>query len=165
MQKATFFSMGMLAGIVVLLAFALLYQINENELQASSSSLLRQDLSGAETICVQGGSGPDMRDMLWVLYRRKGRPKAAPAPEENTGRRPGRAPEEPPPNVAGEFQLTLAVYELGQASRGRLTLKGVRDITYDVEVPELNSGQPSVRDIKSQLEDAARREADRSKRK
>lgn len=163
MHKWTFFSMGMLAGIVVLLAFALLYQINENELQAANSGLMSQDFSGAETICVQGGTAPDTRDLLWVLYRRRGKPKPTAPAEEASGRRTSRDKNETPVEVGGEFQLTLAAYQIAQGSRGGLTLRAVRDITYDIEVPELNNGQPAVRDIKKQLEDAARREAERKK--
>ena len=138
MQKWTFFSMGMMAGIILLLVFMLLSQQGENLAYANS---MRQDVAGQTgTTMSTGGTQQQITDMVWVLYRRKG----------------GKSGGGSSTKITGDSRLTLACYKVSSGSRGRMSLISVRDITYDVEVVEWPAQTPSVREIKKQLEKESR---------
>ena len=117
--------MGIMAGIIFVLAFLLLAQHNEQVAYASSSP---QDTGGAGgTFMATGGTGQNQTDMIWILYRRAGKRKT-----------PGKTSTA---NLAGPNRLTLCAYRMGQGNRPRMQLLSARDISYDVEMLEYsNSG-------------------------
>lgn len=139
MQKWSIFATGVMAGIIVVLVVTLLAQQNEN---LAYAGMMKQDVGGATgTFMQSGGTGQQLNDVVWILYRRPGQP----AEDGDTTDK-----------VTGDYKLSLAAYRIGQGSKAKMELLAVRDISWDIEIPEYNS-IPAVRTIKKELEDASKK--------
>ena len=127
--------MGIMAGIIFVLAFLLLAQHNEQVAYASSSP---QDTGGAGgTFMATGGTGQNQTDMIWILYRRgvvrkTGKDAAAMA------------------KLTGPNRLTLCAYRMGQGTRPKMQFLSARDISFDVEMLDFNSS-PTVNSVVREL--------------
>ena len=145
MRKWGFFTMGIMAGIIFVLAFMLLAQHYEQVAYASSSP--QEGMTGGSgTFIATGGTGQNQTDMIWILYRRRG--KTAAAGGSSTA------------GLAGPNRLTLCAYRMGQGSRPKMQLLSARDISYDVEMLDYNS-LPEVNRVVSDLRKLRKREKDR----
>ncbi len=137
MRKWGFFSMGIMAGIIFVLAFLLLAQHYEQVAYASSSPQ-GVGAGGGGTFIATGGTGQNQTDMVWILYRRgkaRGTGKEAAAMAKLTG-----------PN-----RLTLCAYRMGQGGRPKMMLLSARDISYDVEMLEYNNSGTTVNTVIKEL--------------
>ncbi len=90
-------------------------------------------MGGGGTFIATGGTGQNQTDMIWILYRRgvvrkTGKDAAAMA------------------KLTGPNRLTLCAYRMGQGSRPKMQLLSARDISYDVEMLDLNSS-PEVKQV------------------
>ena len=86
-----------------------------------------------------GGSQPNIADLIWVLQK-----KTMP-------RKPGADPKD---IIANKTEhVILAAYQVKNQGRS-MKLVAVRDISFDLDVPEYMNEKPSVRDIVTELKKA-----------
>jgi hypothetical protein len=130
MQKWTFFSMGVMAGLILLLGGALLAQGREPTAYAAMQGVDNQ----GKFIMGIGGSEPSKNDMLWVLHEHK--PMA-------TGVRTG---DEGDAKVMKNTRMALCLYKITK-NGDSMKLIAVRDIAYDIELLEFNQETPKVKEI------------------
>lgn len=136
MQKWGYFTMGIMAGIIFVLAFLLLSQQRDSLAWAHPSPLA----PGEEGIFLTvGGTEQQKNDLVWVLFTRDGSSGDPEAGKFGSGKR-----------------VSLAAYRMEHGSKGRMELLSVRDITYDLEIVDWQS-EPSVREIRKKLEDEAKK--------
>lgn len=132
MQKWGFFSMGIMAGIIVVLLSALLMQHRE-PLANAAPPLPQADAGQNGLIMGIGASQQNQNDICWVLFRR-------PAPRKAAG-------GDPKDVVAQKDErISLAAYQIGNGARS-MKLSAVRDISFDLDILELGNDKPSVKDI------------------
>ncbi|HXG62469.1 MAG TPA: hypothetical protein VNO22_13925 [Planctomycetota bacterium] len=129
MQKWSYFSMGIMSGIIAVLLTVVVLQ--NREPRAEASPLQTADsAAGAGLLIGTGASQSNMNDILWVIYKR---------PAE-TG----------PSDLKKSERLTLCCYQVSNGAR-TIKLAAVRDITYDMDLLELSNDRPHVRDIVEDL--------------
>jgi hypothetical protein len=131
MQKWGYFAMGTMAGIILVLTFALLGQQQGNLAHASSYV---QD--GPGTLHISRGSATQNQDdCLWVLHKHPPliKPKETGDKEMQKGEK-----------------MSLLLYRITKNGEA-MKLVAVRDISYDEELMELYNERPSVKDIYEQL--------------
>ena len=133
MQKWGFFSMGIMAGIIVVLLSALLMQNREPLAYAAPSPLTQADAGQNGLIMGIGASQQNQNDICWVLFRRAAPRKAAGG--------------DPKDVVAQKDErISLAAYQIGNGARS-MKLSAVRDISFDLDILELANDKPSVKDM------------------
>lgn len=133
MQKWTYFSMGIMAGLILLLGGALLMQGREPAAHAAPQSV---DNQGAFTLAV-GSSEPNRYDMLWVLHKHQPHPKLRIRGEDDAG------------ILKGE-QITLCLYKVERQGE-RMKLVAARDIAYDIELQDFNQETPTAKEVLENL--------------
>src|SRR5262245_64430201 len=121
MQKWTYFTMGIMAGLIFLLGGALLMQGREST--AYAAPMQGVDNQGKFTLAT-GSSEPNRYDMLWVLHQHAPHPKLRIRGDEDSG------------ILKGE-QLTLVLYKIERQGE-RMKLVAARDIAYDIELQDYN---------------------------
>jgi hypothetical protein len=129
MQKWSYFSMGIMSGIIAVLLTVVV--LENREPRAEASPLQTADsAAGAGLLIGTGASQANQNDILWVIYKR---------PAE-TG----------PSDVKKSERLTLCCYQVSNGAR-TIKLAAVRDISYDMDLMELSNDRPHVRDIVEEL--------------
>lgn len=143
-QKWAYFAMGLMSGIIVLLAFAVLDRHNANLAYARSYSPQDDDGPGALRI-ISGGSQQNLQDIVWIVHKHRTLPNLA---------RALKASETGGPDdkslVDHDNRLSLLLYKVernGQAMK----LVAARDITYDEQMIDYNTEKPKVREILDEL--------------
>jgi hypothetical protein len=129
MQKWTYFSMGIMAGLILLLGGALLMQGREPAAHAAPQSV---DNQGKFTLAV-GSSEPNRYDMLWVLNEHQPHPKLRVRGEDDAG-------------ILKGTQITLCLYKVERQGE-RMKLVAARDIAYDIELQDYNQEAPTAKDV------------------
>ena len=139
MQKWGFFSMGIMAGVIVLLLSALLMQNREPLAYASPAPLTQAADAGQNGLIMGiGSSSQGINDICWVLFKRPAPRKAA-------------AGSDPKDVVAQKDErITLAAYQIMNGARS-MKLASVRDISFDLDILELANDKPSVKDMVEHL--------------
>lgn len=133
MQKWSYFSMGIMAGIIAVLLTVVILQNREPMAHAAPQSA---DAGSGGLIMGTGGAQTQTNDVVWVLYKR-------PAP-----RKPGADPKD---IIASRTEmLTLAGYQVANGARG-MKLVAVRDISFDMEMVEYKNDKPEVMEIVTEL--------------
>ncbi len=130
MQKWTYFSMGIMAGLILLLGGALLMQGREPA--AHAVPMQSVDNQGQFLFAV-GSSEPNRYDMLWVLHRHAPHPKLRIRGEEDAG------------ILKGE-QITLCLYKVERQGE-KMKLAAARDIAYDIELQDYNQENPTAKEV------------------
>jgi hypothetical protein len=131
MQKWGFFSMGIMAGIIVVLLSALIMQQREPLAYAGVPAPQAADAGSGGLIMGIGASQQNQNDICWVLYKH-----TVPA-------RPGSDPKD---IVSQKTErISLAAYQIGNGARS-MKLAAVRDISFDLDILEINNDKPSVKD-------------------
>ncbi len=135
MQKWGFFAMGAMAGIIVVLSFALLSQ-QQSGLAYAATSGAQGDDSSNKLVVMAGMSNQNQADMLWIVHKHQ----------------PLLKPKDQDKDLQKADHTTLSLYKITKNGEG-MKLVAVRDISYDEELTELNitREQPTVRDIYEQL--------------
>jgi hypothetical protein len=128
MQKWTYFTMGIMAGLVLLLGGALLVQGREPAAYAMQSV----DSQGGFTLAT-GSSEPNRYDMLWVLHKHPPHPKLRIRGDDDAG------------ILKGE-QMTLCLYKIERQGE-RMKLVAARDIAYDIELQDFNQEPPTAKEV------------------
>ena len=133
MQKWGFFSMGIMAGIIVVLFSALLMQQREPlAYGAVPTPAQAADSGNGGLIMGIGASQQNQNDICWIVFKRNAPPK------------PGSDPKDV---VASKSErISLAAYQIGNGARS-MKLAAVRDISFDLDILEVNNDKPSVKDI------------------
>lgn len=128
MQKWTYFTMGIMAGLILLLGGALLMQGRETTAHAMQGV----DNQGA-FIVATGSSEPNRYDMLWVLHKHLPHPKLKVRGEEDSG------------VLKGEL-MSLCLYKIERQGE-KMKLVAVRDMAYDVELRDYNQESPTAKEV------------------
>lgn len=135
MQKWGVFSMGIMAGIIVVLLSALLLQNREPQAYAATAPATQSADAGHEGLIMGiGASQQNQSDICWVLFKRAAPRKAAAGAD--------------PKDVVSQKdeRITLAAYQIGNGARS-MKLAAVRDISFDLDILEIANDKPSVKDI------------------
>ena len=135
MQKPMWFSMGLMSGIIAVLLTIVVMQGREPVAHAQAGGLL----GSGDLMMRSGGSQPNIADLIWVLQKKK------------MPRKPGADPND---IIANKTEhVILAAYQVKNQGRS-MKLVSVRDISFDLDVPEYMNEKPSVRDIVTELKKA-----------
>jgi len=130
MQKWGFFSMGIMAGVIVVLLSALL--MREREPQAYATVPQAADAGSGGLIMGIGASQQNQNDICWIVYKHTVAPKPGSDPKDIVMQKTER--------------ISLAAYQISNGARG-MKLAAVRDISFDLDILEINNEKPSVKDI------------------
>jgi hypothetical protein len=133
MQKWTYFSMGIMAGLILLLGGALLMQGRE----PSAYAMQGVDSQGKFTMGV-GSSEPNKYDMLWVLHEHPPHPKLKMRGEDDDA------------SIQKGQRISLCLYKIEKQGE-KMRLIAARDIAYDVEIIEFGQEKPTVREVMDTL--------------
>ena len=145
MQKWSYFSMGIMAGLIMLLLTVVIMQSHENKAYAFPPAALQAaDNTGQGLMLATGGATSQQADILWVIHKHK-----APA-------RAGGGDTKDIVSTKDE-RITLCCYQVLTGGR-KIKLVGVRDISFDMDLMELENDKPSVRDIVEALKKNAPKE-------
>ena len=129
MQKWTYFSMGIMAGLILLLGGALLMQGRETTAHAAMQAVDNQ----GKYILATGSSEPNRYDMLWVLHEHAPHPKLKARGEEAAG-------------ILKQTQMTLCLYKIERQGE-KMKLVAARDIAYDIELQDYNQETPTAKEV------------------
>lgn len=119
MKPYSWFLMGAMSGVILVLGYALMARDNAGSAYAQTA--LSEGQSGL--LVASGGVLQSTNDIFWVLYKRP--------PTEKERKILGK-------NFEGPDRLTLCTYRVmpggGHSGQGRVVLIGIRDITYDLKL-------------------------------
>ncbi len=135
MQRWSQFSVGLMAGIIVVLLTIVILQNREPQAHAVAPQSV--DSSGGLIMGV-GGSQTQLNDLVWVLWKH-------PAPKRPVG-----ADTKDGITTSKDERLTLCCYQVANGARS-MKLVGVRDISFDMDVVEYRNEKPTVNDIVTEL--------------
>lgn len=142
-QKWSFFAIGVMAGIIAVLGYALIVQAHGPKAHAQAGGGDTNPQAGITV--ATGGSQQNINDVCWILYKHQKPQKA-----DDTGGTTAT-------DVTNKTEhLSLACYQVTNNARG-LKLVGVRNISWDMDLLELNNEKPSVVDIVKALRDEQKR--------
>jgi hypothetical protein len=125
-SKWMYFTTGIMAGIIAVLLTVVIAQNREPQAWAAPQSV---DNTGAGLMMGTGGCQSQIQDICWVIYKR---------PATSKGDKEG--------VLSKSERITLCCYQVENGAR-KMKLVGVRDITFDVDVYELENDKPTVKDI------------------
>ncbi len=146
MHKWSFFLMGLMAGLIAVLAAALLMQGREPQAFAQGATV---DNAGGGLVMGIGGSQTQMSDILWVLYKHPAGKRAGADPNSIT--------------TSKDERLTLCCYQVSNGARG-MRLAAVRDISFDMDLIGWNNEKPFVQEIIAELKKTQLLEKQRDKK-
>jgi hypothetical protein len=142
MQKWSYFSVGIMAGIIAVLLTVVVMQNREPAAWAAPATPQAVDNTGAGLMMGTGASQQNQMDILWVVYKRPAAKRAGADAKDA---------------VAKDERITLCAYQIGNGAR-QVKLAAVRDISYDMDLLELANDRPHVKDIVDELRKQARDE-------
>jgi hypothetical protein len=131
MQKWTYFSMGIMAGLILLLGGALLMQGREPS--AYAAPMQGVDNQGKFTVAV-GSSEPNRYDMLWVLHEHPPHPKLKVRGEDGDA------------GIMKGQLMSLCLYKIERQGE-KMKLVAARDIAYDIELQDYNQETPTAKEV------------------
>ena len=140
MQKWTYFSMGVMAALILLLGGALLMQGREQMAYAAPQGVDNQ----GQFIVATGSSEPNRYDMLWILHKHAPHPKLKLRGDEEGG------------IMKGE-QITLCLYKIERQGE-KMKLVAARDIAYDIELQDYNQESPTAKEVLETLKKRMRKD-------
>ncbi len=126
-QKWSFFAMGVMSGLILVLGYALLMVSHQNPAHAMQSV----DSGGKFTLAT-GSTTQGVIDLLWVLHEHPPHPGLKSREEDSKVLKPTR--------------ISLCLYK-STKNGDSMKLMAARDIAYDIEFMDYNQEKPSVRDI------------------
>lgn len=130
MQKWSYFSMGIMAGIIAVLLTVVVMQ--NREPLAHASTVQSVDNTGSGLMMGVGASQQNQNDIVWVVYKRPAPRKAGADAKESL--------------ISKDERITLACYQIGNGAR-QMKLAAVRDISFDLDIVEIANDRPHVKDI------------------
>lgn len=139
-QKWTFFAIGAMAGIIAILSFALALQTMTPKAHAQGGA---DNNPAAGIIVATGGSQQNINDVCWVLIKHPNDGAAAGGGDGTTSASKVMDKKE---------YLSLACYKVEDNGK-KMKLVGIRNITWDIDLIELNNEKPTVMEIIKALKD------------
>ncbi len=136
-QKWTFFTIGIMAGMIALLSFSLLLQASQPTAYAAPTSGSADPSAGI--VLATGGSQQNLNDICWVLYKRK-----------NTGQANADSGGTQDDITNKESLISLGCYQVTKNGK-MMKLVGLRNVTYDMDLLEYQNERPNVSDIVKSL--------------
>ena len=133
MQKWSFFTMGIMAGIILVLFTVILTQNREPKAYGAPVPQA-VDNTGQGLMIGTGSATAQMNDVLWVIYKHAAARKGG----TDSG------------VTAKDERITLCCYQVAQGARS-IKLAAVRDISFDLDVVEWQNDKPHVKDIIEEL--------------
>lgn len=134
MQKWTYFSMGIMAGLILLLGGALLMQGRESSAHAMPMQTV--DNQGKFILAV-GSSEVGKNDMLWVLHEHP--------PHDKLKQR-----DQGDDSIMKNLRMSLCLYKIEEQGK-KMKLVAARDIAYDIEIVNFGQETPTVREVMEML--------------
>jgi len=136
MQKWSFFSMGIMAGVIMVLLTVVVGQNREPKAYGAPTPVPQAvDNTGAGLMMGTGSATSQMNDILWVVYKHAVTRKAGGTEKDVT---------------AKDERITLCCYQVANGARS-IKLAAVRDISFDLDVVEWQNDKPHVKDIIEEL--------------
>ena len=134
MQKWSYFSMGIMAGIIAVLLTVVVMQNREPQAYAATPPAAAQaaDNTGQGLMLATGGATSQQPDILWVINKHKAAARAGGDPKDVVN--------------AKDERITLCCYQVMTGGR-KIRLVGVRDISFDMDLIDFENDKPSVKDI------------------
>lgn len=149
MAKWTYFSMGIMAGIIAVLLTVVATDNRLPQAEASGlpatlppAALQGADNTGHGLMLATGGATSQQQDILWVIFKRPAPRKAGAASTDVTSK---------------DERITLGCYQVSTGARN-IKLVAVRDMSFDMDVVEYQNDKPHVKDIIDELKKSAPRE-------
>ena len=133
MQRWSYFSMGIMAGIILVLLTVVVVQSHEPKAYGAASQAV--DNTGQGLMLATGGATSQMSDVLWVIHKHAVARKAGGSDKDITGK---------------DERITLCCYQVQNGARS-IKLCAVRDISFDMDVVEYGNDKPHVKDIIEEL--------------
>lgn len=133
MQKWSYFSMGIMAGIILVLLTVVITQNREPKAYGAAAQAV--DNTGQGLMIGTGSATSQMNDVLWVIYKHAASRKAGGSDKDVT---------------AKDERITLCCYQVANGARS-IKLAAVRDISFDLDVVEWQNDKPHVKDIIEEL--------------
>ena len=125
-SRWTYIATGVMTGIIGVLLTVVVSQNREPQAWAAPQAT---DNTGQGLMMGTGGAQTQTQDILWIIYKR-----AASSGADAKG------------VMAKAERITLCCYQIQNGARS-IKLVAVRDISFDVDVVELENDKPSVKDI------------------
>jgi len=141
MQKWTYFSMGVMAALILLLGGALLMQGREPMAYAAPQGVDNQ----GGFIVATGSSEPNRYDMLWILHKHQPHPKLKLRGADEDG------------GILKPEQITLCLYKVERQGE-KMKLVAARDIAYDIELQDYNQENPTAKEVLETLKKRMRKD-------
>ena len=145
MAKWSYFSMGIMAGIIAVLLTVVVMQNREPIADAAMPAtppFQTADNNGQGLMLATGGATSQQQDILWVIYKRPAPRKAGADSKDIT---------------AKDERITVGCYQVQTGGR-QMKLVAVRDISFDLDVLEWMNDKPHVKEIVEDLRKAQPRE-------
>jgi len=142
MQKWSYFSMGIMAGIIAVLMTVVVMQNHEPKAYANPAAQAA-DNTGQGLMLATGGATANQPDILWVINKHKATARAGGDSKDVVSQK--------------DERITLCCYQVTTGGR-KIRLVGVRDISFDMDLMELENEKPAVKDIVEALRKAAPKE-------
>ncbi len=155
MAKWTYFTMGIMAGIIAVLLTVVATNNRLPQAEASGlppatlplAALQGTDNTGQGLMLATGGATSQQQDVLWVLFKRAASRRAGAASTDVTSK---------------DEKISLCCYQVGTGGRN-VKLVAARDISFDMDVVEFQNEKPHVKDIIEELKKSAPREKEEKK--
>ena len=138
MHKWSIFSVGILTGIVGVLSTIVVMQNREPQAFAAPAAPQAVDNTGQGLMLATGGATANQADILWVINKHKAPSHVGDAKDVVNQK---------------EERITLCCYQVMTGGR-KIKLVGVRDISFDLDLMELENDKPTVKDIVEALRKA-----------
>jgi hypothetical protein len=139
MPKWSYFSLGIMAGIVAVLMTVVVMQNREPKAYAEPAAPQAVDNTGQGLMLATGGATSQQADILWVIHKHKALPRTGGDAKDVV--------------TAKEERITLCCYQVMTGGR-KIKLVGVRDISFDMDLMELENDKPTVKEIVEALRKA-----------
>jgi hypothetical protein len=143
-MKWTFFTMGIMAGIITVLLVAVLMTHHEPpafaEMPAMPATPQTADNTGQGLMLATGASTSNQNDILWVIHKHKAPARAGGGDSKDVV-------------ASKDERITLCCYQVTIGGR-KIRLVGVRDISFDMDLLELENDKPSVKEVVETLRKA-----------
>jgi hypothetical protein len=140
MQKWSYFSMGIMAGIIAVLFTVVVSQNREPQAYAAVAPAQAADNTGQGLMLATGGATANQVDVLWVINKHKAVARAGGDSKDVVSSK--------------DERITLCCYQVLTGGR-KIKLVGVRDISFDMDLMELENDKPTVKEIVEALRKAA----------
>ena len=137
-MKWTFFTMGIMAGIIAVLLVAVM--MSHHEPQAFAATPQTADNTGQGLMLATGASTSNQNDILWVIHKHKAPARAGGGDSKDVV-------------ASKDERITLCCYQVTIGGR-KIRLVGVRDISFDMDLLELENDKPSVKEVVETLRKA-----------